>query len=146
MKTLGHVIAFSILLPLFLNFLFFQPFDIMGKEEKVLGQWIKSHLGSGAKIMDGRKLVAFYADGIPLGLPYAPLGEVLEYGTRLGADYLVVSERDRRPALQTLVEGMKVLPELDLVHILNRSDEAQLRNKIVLYRLRHTPLSRGKKN
>jgi 4-amino-4-deoxy-L-arabinose transferase-like glycosyltransferase len=113
-----------------------QPFA-MGREEKVLGHWIKDHVGVGARIMDRSHVVAFHAEGVPLELPFAPLDEMLEYGARHDADYLVVcDDRRHKPELRMLIEQTSVPPELRVVHVLERSEAAKIGKKMVLYQLR----------
>ncbi len=135
-SALIHVTVATLLFSLYLGLLLTRPFE-MGREEKVLGHWIKQHLGPGAKIMERIRVVPFYADGVPVGLPYAPLNEVLEYGVKQDAEYLVISEDQwHHPSLRMLLKQPQIPPELSLVHTINRSTESQIHKKIALYRLR----------
>jgi Dolichyl-phosphate-mannose-protein mannosyltransferase len=133
-RALAHTAVVAVLLLPYFGFLI-RPYD-MGAEQKVVGQWMRQHIGTDAKIMERTHVVAFYADGIPFDLPYASLQQVLKYGARIGAEYLVVSE-DRRhhPDLLALIDGTKVAPELCLVHVFDESAHFQIRKKIALYRV-----------
>ena len=57
--------------------------------ERLAGEWLKEHKGSGATLMSWKRIVSFYAGAdfskLPSGLP---LREVVEYGNSRGVRYL----------------------------------------------------------
>jgi 4-amino-4-deoxy-L-arabinose transferase-like glycosyltransferase len=57
--------------------------------EKLAGQWILEHEGSGRTIISDSGVTAFYARGYFVGVPKKRLRDAIDYGKQMGADYLV---------------------------------------------------------
>lgn len=76
-------------------------------ELKVAGEWLAAQDGQGKKIMSREASTPWYSRGTQLVLPYASIEDTLEYGTRNGADYLVMSRwitDGLRPQLEPLMD------------------------------------------
>lgn len=72
------------------------------------GEWLKQNGGDGSRIMSRETSTAYYAGGTEVILPYAPAQEVVDYGRRQGAKYLVISRQvvdQLRPQLADLLRS-----------------------------------------
>ena len=72
------------------------------------GEWLKQNGGDGSRIMSRETSTAYYAGGTEVILPYASTREVVDYGRRQGAKYLVISRQvvdQLRPQLADLLRS-----------------------------------------
>jgi hypothetical protein len=76
-------------------------------EFRQAGEWLNANGGDGARVMSREASTAWYSGGTQVVLPYASVDEVLDYGRRNDADYLVVQRQivDKlRPELEALMD------------------------------------------
>jgi len=87
-------------------------------ELKEVGKWLRKHGKPNPRIMERKAIVAFYAGGTNVALPYAEYPEILKYAKRVRADYLIADERfvgNLRPSLKFLLDEKNSPAELKLV-------------------------------
>lgn len=87
-------------------------------DQRLAGEWIADNATPGARVVTRSMVVDFYAERPTVALPYAPLGEVLDYARHHGARYLVADQAHIgrfRPQLATLLEDDDIAG-LRLVH------------------------------
>jgi hypothetical protein len=87
-------------------------------DQRAAGEWLAEHTDRGDRIMTRSMVVEYYADREAMAIPYAGVGEILDYGRHYGAQYLVVDWYTAvrlRPQLRSLREVDRV-PGLRLVH------------------------------
>ncbi len=86
---------------------------------KEAGQWLKSHGGDGSRIMSRETSTVYYAGATQVLLPYASTTQVLSYGRRQHADFLVISRQEvdqLRPELNGLMNPALAGPGLKMVY------------------------------
>ncbi len=101
---------------------------------KQAGEWLKDHGGDGSRIMSRESSTAYYAGGTLVMLPYASMQQVLDYGHRQHADFLVISQQQvdqLRPQLKDLMNPALAGPRLKMVYRYGAGTGAD----IIVYRL-----------
>ena len=81
---------------------------------------IREHTAPGAKVITTMPNLTFHADREWLPMPVAPLPDVVDYGRRRGAEFLVMNKwrSELRPSEQrALLESPRTYPGLELVHV-----------------------------
>ena len=88
-------------------------------ELRQAGEWLADNGGKGSRIMSRESSTSWYADGTMVVLPYASVGEVIDYGQRNNADFLVLQRRmveQLRPELEPLMDPAQAGPQLTPVY------------------------------
>lgn len=91
-------------------------------DQRAAGEWIAENTAPGTRIMSRSMVVEYYAERPTMAIPYADIGQILDYGRHYGAQYIVVdwyTVRRLRPQLAPLRDGQGV-PGLRLVHEVRR--------------------------
>lgn len=89
-------------------------------EHKEAGEWLRLRGRPHARVMSRKALVAFYAGGVPVELPFGSLDQTLTYADWMKVDYLVVDERytvASRPSLACLLEEKQNPRSLNVVYV-----------------------------
>lgn len=86
-------------------------------EFRKAGEWLAGNGGKDSRIMSRESSTSWYANGTMVVLPYGSVAEVIDYGQRNNADFLVLQRRmveQLRPDLERLMDpdqaGSKLTP------------------------------------
>ncbi len=108
------------------------------REHRVMGTWIAQELGEGKKLMGVTPVVAYYAEGSYVVLPYADLPEVVRFARHKQVDFIVADRAEIpefRPQLTSLLNHERPNEGLILVKALNE----QTSQAIYIYKLPPEP-------
>jgi len=106
-KRVKQVLALIVLVPLAALSFWTVSRTTYPVEYRQAGEWLQQHGGDNIRVMSREASTAWYSGGTQVMLPYSTVDEVIDYGRRNDADYLVVQRQmvdDLRPQLQRLMD------------------------------------------
>ena len=105
---------------------------------KEAGFWLGKHAGGPKKIMDGNAVIAYYANGTWIPLPYAESSVALEYLNHKSPDFVVLTRGGSgiRPYLDDWIQ--KGIPNSNANLVYSRGNA--LEEKIMIYRWNSSPM------
>ncbi|MBU4501892.1 MAG: glycosyltransferase family 39 protein [Nanoarchaeota archaeon] len=131
----SSIIVILVLLSLLPPFIAYQSYFLTDQliEHKNAGLWLKDNAPEEQpRVMSRKGVVASYADGIPIQLPYANYTDIMAYAKHKKAEYIVIDERyipERRPMIAYLLNESNAPGNLKLIY---KNEEIPNR-KILVY-------------
>jgi len=101
---------------------------------KVAGEWLRAHTPPEAVIMSRGAIAAIHAEREWSPFPHAPWSQIVAYGRKRHAGYLVVTEQEIRqfqPYLEPLLNENQPPPELEHLYTYQEAN-----NRTIIYRFK----------